>query len=284
VGILEAIVLGLVQGLTEFLPISSSGHLYLVPALFGWDDAGAGFTAVIQLGTMLAVFIYFWKDIVSTCKGWFEGIKDNESRGQEWQLGWGIFWGSIPIAIIGLTLEREIDTTFRNPYLVAATLAGLGLLLGFSDWKGRKNRTLQDFRARDGVIMGLWQCLALLPGSSRSGSTITGGLFGGFDRATAARVSFLLSIPSVTASGLYKLYKGRSELFGEGLMPTVVATAVSFLVGWWAIAFLMKFLASKNTTVFVVYRVVLAAVIVFVAMNGIIDFSGTTALIAPLSR
>lgn len=283
-GILEAIVLGIVQGLTEFLPISSSGHLYLIPALFGWEDAGAGFTAVIQLGTMLAVFIYFWGDITKTFKGWIKGIREKEARGQEWQLGWGIFWGSIPIAIIGLTLEKQIDTIFRNPYLIAATLAGFGLLLGFSDLKGKKTRALEEFKARDGVIMGLWQCLALIPGSSRSGSTITGGLFSGFDRATAARVSFLLAIPSVTASGFYKLYKGRSELFGEGLVPTLVATGVSFIVGWWAIAFLMKFLQSKSTTVFVVYRVVLATVIVVVAMQGIVQFGGTTAFLAPLGR
>ncbi|MBX3114249.1 MAG: undecaprenyl-diphosphatase UppP [Fimbriimonadaceae bacterium] len=283
-GILEAIVLGIVQGLTEFLPISSSGHLYLIPPLFGWKDAGAGFTAVIQLGTMLAVFIYFWGDITNTYKGWVKGIKDKESRGPEYQLGWGIFWGSFPIALVGLTLEKQIDTIFRNPYLIAATLAGFGLLLGLSDWKGKRDRDLEQFTIKDGIIMGLWQCLALLPGSSRSGSTITGGLFGGFNRATAARVSFLLAIPSVTASGLYKLYKGRSELFGEGLVPTLVATGVSFLVGWWAIAFLMKFLQSKSTTVFVVYRVVLAAVIVFVASQHFLDFSGTAAMIAPLGR
>ncbi|QYK54547.1 MAG: undecaprenyl-diphosphatase UppP [Fimbriimonadaceae bacterium] len=283
-GILEAIVLGIVQGLTEFLPISSSGHLYLIPPLFGWKDAGAGFTAVIQLGTMLAVFIYFWDDITSTYKGWTKGFKDKESRGQEWRLGWGIFWGSFPIAILGLALEKQIDTVFRDPYLIAGTLAGFGLLLGLSDWKGKRDRDLEQFTIKDGIIMGLWQCLALFPGSSRSGSTITGGLFGGFNRATAARVSFLLAIPSVTASGLYKLYKGRSELFGEGLVPTLVATGVSFLVGWWAIAFLMKFLQSKSTTVFVVYRVVLAAVIVFVASQNILDFSGTAAMIAPLGR
>jgi len=284
VGILEAIVLGIVQGLTEFLPISSSGHLYLIPPLFGWKDAGAGFTAVIQLGTMLAVFIYFWGDITTTYKGWTKGFRDKESRGQEWQLGWGIFLGSIPIAVIGLTLEKQIDTIFRNPYLIAATLAGFGLLLGLSDWKGKRDRDLKEFTIKDGVIMGLWQCLALIPGSSRSGSTITGGLFGGFDRATAARVSFLLAIPSITASGFYKLYKGRSELFGEGLVPTLVATGVSFLVGWWAVAFLMKFLSSKSTTVFVVYRVVLAAVILFVATQNIVDFGGTTAMLAPLGR
>lgn len=275
-GVIEAIILGLVQGLTEFLPISSSGHLYIVPGLFGWDDAGSGFTAVIQLGTLLAVFLYFWKDLTSILGGWAKGMRDSSARGtQEWKLAWGIIAGSVPIAVAGLTLEKQIDTAFRSPFVVAGTLAFFGILMGVADLKGKRSKTLEDFRVKDGVIMGLWQCLALIPGSSRSGCTITGGLFGGFDRAVAARVSFLLSVPSVLASGLYKLIKERDVLLSEGLVPTVIATGVAFISGWIAIAFLMKFLQTKSTMVFVVYRLVLAAAIIVLVTQGIVQFDTT---------
>lgn len=257
-GILEAIVLGIVQGLTEFLPISSSGHLLIVPALFGWDDAGSGFTAVIQLGTLLAVLIYFRDDIAQVFKGWTAGFRDPVQRGTaDWNLGWGIVLGTLPIAVLGLALESKIDKEFRSATLMAAALIFLGLLMGVADSLGKKQRTLKNFRVIDGVVMGLWQCLALVPGSSRSGSTITGGLFSGFDRETAARVSFLLSIPSIAASGLYKLLKERDNLMAEGALPTIVAAAVAFAVGWAAIAWLMKLLQSKSLWPFVIYRVAL---------------------------
>ena len=271
--LLEAIVLGVIQGLTEFLPISSSGHLLIVPQFFGWDDAGSGFTAVIQLGTLLAVLIYFWADIVQTFLGWTAGFGDKEKRGtQEWNLGWGVVIGTIPIAVAGLLLEKKIDSDFRSPMIVAGALITLGLLMGVSDWVGKKQRTLRNIRVLDCVLMGLWQCLALVPGSSRSGSTITGGLFGGFDRETAAKVSFLLSIPSIALSGLYKLYKERSDLMMEGAVPTIVATVVSFAVGYVAIKFLMKFLQSKSLWPFVIYRVALGIVVIGLVMQGF--FSG----------
>ncbi|MDI9639394.1 undecaprenyl-diphosphatase UppP [Kamptonema cortianum] len=266
--LVQAIILGLVQGATEFLPISSSGHLFLIPAFAGWEDAGAGFTAVIQLGTLLAVFIYFWRDLAETTSGWISGLSNMELRdSQAWRLGNGILLGSIPIALAGLLLESEIDTAFRSPYIIAATLAGFGLLMGLADWKGKRTREISNFKIKDGLIMGLWQCLALIPGSSRSGCTITGGLFAGFDRATAARASFLLSVPSIFGSGVYKLIKERDNLLGEGLIPTIVSTSVAFLSGWLAIAFLMKFLQTRSTALFVAYRVILAGVTVLFAMN-----------------
>lgn len=268
-GILEAIVLGIVQGLTEFLPISSSGHLLLVPSLFGWDDAGSGFTAVIQLGTLLAVLIYFWADILQVLKGWVAGFRDPGNRGQDWNLGWGVILGTLPIAVLGLLLEKKIDKDFRTATVVAASLVAFGLLMGVADHFGKKDRDLKNFRVLDGVLMGLWQCLALIPGSSRSGSTITGGLFGGFDRATAARVSFLLSIPSIAASGLYKLVKEKDNLMVEGVVPTLVATVVSFVVGWAAIAWLMKLLQTKSLWPFAIYRVVLGVVILVTAASAI---------------
>lgn len=271
-GLLEAIILGIVQGLTEFLPISSSGHLFLVPSVFGWDDAGSGFTAVIQLGTLLAVLIYFWGDLTSTLAGWAAGFGHPEKRGtKEWNLGWGVVLGTIPIAVAGLTLEKWIDGEFRSPQIVAGTLIGFGLLMGVAETLGKKDREMKNFRVIDGVVMGLWQCLALIPGSSRSGSTMTGGMFSGFDRATAARVSFLLSIPGVAASGLYKLVKERESLLVEGALPTIVATVVSFGVGWAAIAFLMKYLQTRSLWPFVIYRVVLG--IVVLATSGMVIWS-----------
>jgi len=269
VGILEAIVLGIVQGLTEFLPISSSGHLLIVPSLFGWDDAGSGFTAVIQLGTLLAVLIYFRDDIAQTFKGWTAGIRDKEKRGtMEWNLGWGVVLGTLPIAIAGLLLEKKIDSDFRSPVIVASALVLLGLLMGFADSKGKKTRKIDDIRIKDCVIMGFWQALALVPGSSRSGSTITGGLFGGFDRETAARVSFLLSIPSILLSGLYKLYKERESLMNDGAVPTLVATFMAFVVGWIAIAWLMKLMKTQSLWPFAIYRCALAGVVVLMLVQG----------------
>ncbi|MFM9872772.1 MAG: undecaprenyl-diphosphate phosphatase [Fimbriimonadaceae bacterium] len=269
-GLLEAIVLGIVQGLTEFLPISSSGHLLIVPAFFGWEDAGSGFTAVIQLGTLLAILIYFREDIGRTFKGWSAGFRDAEKRGtMDWNLGWGVVIGTIPIAVAGLLLEKRIDSDFRSPMIVAGALLLFGLLMGFADSKGGKTRELKNIRVKDCVIMGLWQCLALVPGSSRSGSTITGGLFGGFDRETAARVSFLLSIPSIALSGLYKLFKERDNLMHEGAIPTVVATVVAFAVGWLAISWLMKLLKTKSLWPFAIYRCVLAGVVVLMFIQGL---------------
>lgn len=268
--LLEAIVLGIVQGLTEFLPISSSGHLLIVPAFFGWDDAGSGFTAVIQLGTLLAVLIYFWNDIRQTFLGWMAGFRDAEKRGSmEWNLGWGVVAGTVPIAIFGLLLEKRIDSDFRSPMIVAGALVLLGLLMGIADSKGKKTRSIDSISIKDCLLMGLWQCLALVPGSSRSGSTITGGLIGGFDRGTAARISFLLSIPSIAASGLYKLYKERDSLMLEGALPTIVAAIVAFGVGWAAIAWLMNLLKSKSLWPFAIYRCVLAGVVVVMVYQGL---------------
>lgn len=267
--VVQAIILGLIQGLTEFLPISSSGHVYLVPELAGWKDPGAGFTAVIQLGTLLAVFLYFWKDLVRVAGGWGRSLRGGEAAQTiEAKLGWGIFWGTVPVVIAGLLLRDLIDGQFRSPWVVGGTLIGFGLLMGLAEKVGRQERGLEQMTTKDGIVMGLWQCLALVPGSSRSGSTITGGLFSGLERAAAARFSFLLSVPAVAASGLYKLYSERENLLGAGLMPTVVATIVAFVSGYWAIAFLMKFLQTKSTWVFVWYRVALGAVVLGLAFSG----------------
>ena len=267
--LIQAIVLGLVQGLTEFLPISSSGHVLLLPVAFGWEDPGAGFTAVIQLGTVLAVLIYFWKDLVRAFVGWGRSFVDKAARGtSDARLGWAVFVGTIPVVIVGLALEEEIDTAFRSPLLAALMLVGLGLLMGAADMLGKRIRDLGSANLRDGVYVGLWQCLALVPGSSRSGCTITGALFLGMDRATAARFSFLLSVPSVLGSGAYKLFKEWDHLMQEELGATIVATGVAFVSGLAAIAFLIRFLERHTTLVFVLYRLALGGLILALVMTG----------------
>ena len=268
----QAILYGILQGLTEFLPISSSGHLFLLPTLFHWQDAGAGFTAVIQLGTLAAVLIYFREDLVRIIGAWFKSLGNAEIRKtQDAKLGWGVFWGTLPIMVLGFLLKDHIDTTFRNAYIVGTTLIVFGILMGVSEKMGTQKRDIKEMETKDGIIMGLWQCLALVPGSSRSGSTITGGLFGGMTREAAARFSFLLSVPSILVSGIYKLYSERHSLLESGKTETIVATVVSFIVGYAAIAFLMKFLQTKSTMVFVVYRVVLGLLVLGLAFGGVIE-------------
>lgn len=268
-GLIQAIVYGIVQGLTEFLPISSSGHLFLLPDLMGWKDAGAGFTAVIQLGTILAVLIYFREDIGKACRGFVQGLGDKSKRAApEFRLGAAVLIGTIPVAVIGLLLEKKIDHDFRSAYIIAGTLIVFGLLLWVAEKAGAQNRNMDTVSWKDGLIIGFWQCLALVPGSSRSGSTITGSLFRGLEREAAARFSFLLSIPAILLSGLYKLFKDRHELLSDGATSTLVATLVSFVVGYWAIGFLMKYLKTRSTLVFVVYRVVLGLVILALVFSG----------------
>lgn len=267
--LLQAIIYGIVQGLTEFLPISSSGHLYLVPTLLKWKDAGAGFTAVIQLGTLAAVLIYFRTDLANLIGAWFNSLLHREIRETpEAKQAWGVFWGTIPIIIVGLLLKNYIEGAFRSPWIVAAALIGFGLLMGLSEKIGPQKVGMDGVGPKEGLMMGLWQCLALIPGSSRSGSTITGGLFMGLNRATAARYSFLLSVPSVLASGLYKLVDERDNLLQEGLTATIVGTVVSFVVGYLAVAWLMKFLQNRSTWIFVWYRVALGLIIILLAASG----------------
>lgn len=267
-----AVILGIIQGLTEFIPVSSSGHILLVSKLMmGGKDAGAGFTAVIQIGTLVAACIYFREDLGRILGGWWKSLFDKSLRGTEApRLFWAIAMATVPIVIIGKASEKTIDTTLRSDWFVVAGLAVLGLLMGVSEKASKPTKTLDDLTVKDGFLMGLWQCLALVPGSSRSGSTITGGLFMGYERAAAARISFLMMIPAVALSGVYKLIKEKDTLLGAGLMPTIVATVVSFVVGYWAISFLMKYLQTKTTWPFVWYRIGLAAVIVVLLLSGII--------------
>lgn len=260
--LIQAVLYGIIQGLTEFLPISSTAHLRIAPALLGWKDPGAAFTAVIQLGTILAVLIYFAKDLGTDLKAWAQSISDKSKRETpEAKMGWAVFWGTIPVVILGLALHNKIETTFRSLYVIAFSMIVMGVVMLLAENQGKRNREVEQVEPKDGVVVGIWQALALIPGMSRSGSTISGALFRGFDRPAAAKFSFLLSIPSITAAGIYEAIKARKEL-GDIMVPTLVATVVSFVVGYWSIAFLMNYLKKKGIGPFVIYRIVLGIVLI----------------------
>lgn len=269
----QAIVLGLVQGLTEFLPISSSGHLRVVPAFAGWEDPGAAFTAVIQLGTMAAVVLYFREDLVAIARAWSGSLRDRSRRSQlEARLGWYLIIGTIPIVIFGFSFSHQIENGARDLYLIGTTLIVLGILLLIAEKVSSRERDLSAITRRDAIIVGFAQALALIPGVSRSGATITAGLFLGMDRVSAARFSFLLSIPAVVLSGIFefRLVVDGSAQGAAGLAPTAVATLFAFISGYASIAFLLKFLTTHTTAVFVAYRVVLGTAVLVLAATGLI--------------
>jgi undecaprenyl-diphosphatase len=273
-GLFQAVVLGIVQGLTEFLPISSSGHLRIVPAFLGWDDPGAAFTAVIQLGTMAAVVLYFSSDLWRIATAWLASLRDPSLRGRlDARMGWYLIFGTVPIVIFGLAFKDQIENGARDLYLIGAMLIVLGLVLLVAERVARRDRPIKTITRRDAIVVGFAQALALIPGVSRSGATITAGLFLGFDRVAAARFSFLLSIPAVVLSGLYELkdvVNGTAE-GGVGVAPTAVATLLAFVSGYVSIAFLLRFLTTHTTAVFVAYRVALGAAVLALAASGAIS-------------
>ena len=278
----ESFVLGLVQGLTEFLPISSSAHLRLTAAFAGWHDPGAAFTAITQIGTEAAVLIYFRKDIVRILSAWFRSLVDRSVRGNhDAQMGWLVIVGSIPIGVLGVTLKDQIEGPFRDLRLTATTLIVMGLVLGLADRlaardetggrhrAARERKTLRELGIKDGLIFGVCQAMALVPGVSRSGATISGGLLMGYTREAAARYSFLLAIPAVLASGVFELKDA-----GEGHVswgPTIFATVIAFGVGYAVIAWFMKFITTKSFMPFVVYRVVLGLVLFALIAAGVLS-------------
>jgi len=270
VSLIEEIVLGITQGLTEFLPISSTAHLRIVPAFLGWDDPGAAFTAVVQLGTMAAVLIYFRHDLLRIAGSWLASLREPERRSElDARLGWYLLVGTIPIAVFGVIFKDEIETGARNLYLIGSALILLGLLLLVADQVGSHDRALEQIRTRDGVTIWLAHALALVPGVSRSGATITAGLFEGFDRPSAARFSFLLSVPAVVLSGLFELrHVGNAEGTLAGL---AVATLLAFVAGYASIAFLLRYLVTHSTALFVAYRVVLGTVVLVLVATGVIN-------------
>jgi undecaprenyl-diphosphatase len=273
VSLAQAIVLGIVQGLTEFLPISSSGHLRIVPAFVGWEDPGAAFTAVIQLGTMAAVLLYFLRDLVRIATAWLRSLRDRERRSElDARLGWYLILGTIPIVIFGVAFKNQIENGARDLYLIGTMLVVFGLVLLAAEARSRRDRDIATITRRDAVAIGLAQALALVPGVSRSGATISAGLLLGFDRVAAARFSFLLSVPAVVLSGLYELkdvVNGTAE-GAVGVGPTAVATVLAFVTGYASIAFLLRFLTTHTTGVFVAYRVVLGTVVLALAATGAI--------------
>jgi undecaprenyl-diphosphatase len=273
VSLAEAIVLGIVQGLTEFLPISSSGHLRIVPAFAGWEDPGAAFTAVIQLGTMAAVLLYFRHDLVRIATAWLQSLRDRGRRSElDARLGWYLILGTVPIVIFGVAFKNQIENGARDLYLIGTMLIVFGLVLLAAEARSRRNRDIATITRRDAVAVGFAQALALVPGVSRSGATISAGLLLGFDRVAAARFSFLLSVPAVVLSGLYEL-KDVANGTAEGAVgagPTAVATVLAFVTGYASIAFLLRFLTTHTTGVFVAYRVVLGTVVLALAATGAI--------------
>jgi len=268
---LHAIVEGVVQGLTEFLPISSTAHLRIVPAFAGWDDPGAAFTAVTQLGTMAAVLLYFRHDLWRIFIAWTRSLGDREVRRTlDARLGWFIVLGTIPIGVFGLIFKDQIEEGARSLYLIGSALIVLGLLLLLAEKVATHERPLERINRRDAIVIGFAQACALVPGVSRSGATLTAGMFLGFDRPSAARYSFLLSVPAVVLSGLFELRKIGDE-GGAGFVPTAIATLLAFIVGYATIAFLLRWLTSHSTAIFVVYRVVLGVLVISLTAAGAIS-------------
>jgi undecaprenyl-diphosphatase len=264
---LEVIVLGIVQGLTEFLPISSSAHLRIVSEVFFGRDAGAAFTAVTQLGTEVAVLVFFARDIGHLAVTWFRGLRSADVRAtQDYRLAWLVIIGTIPIGLLGFVFEDQIQTAARNLWLIATTLVVFGLLLGLAELLGRKRIELNQLKVPDGVLLGFAQAMALIPGVSRSGATVTAGLLLGLTRATAVRYSFLLAIPAVVASGIFQI---PDVLAGDGpsIPQMAVATAIAFVLGYVSIAWLLRYVERHSVYLFVWYRVALGGVL-FVALSA----------------
>lgn len=272
---LKAVVLGLLQGLTEFLPISSSAHLRIFPELFGWGDPGAAFTAVIQIGTELAVLLYFRHDIWRIASAWTRSIFDPSWRGHEdARMGWYVIVGSLPIVILGILLKDVIEQDFRSLWIIGTTLIVLGVVLGVADRVGSNERPIGKLTMQHAVLYGFAQALALIPGVSRSGATISMGRFLGYERAAATRFAFLLAIPAVVGAGLFELpsIPGGDNAYGPG--PTLVATVVSFVVGYSAIAWLLRYVTTHSYLPFVVYRIGLGSLTLFLAWQGVLAVGG----------
>ncbi|MDI6766829.1 MAG: undecaprenyl-diphosphatase UppP [Bacteroidota bacterium] len=268
--IFYAILLGIIQGVTEFLPISSTAHLTIAGKFMGLIDPTkpedwTAFIAIMQLGTVAAVIIYFFKNLIIMTRSFLTDLvkpKSSEKWTYESKLAWKIILGTIPIVIIGLVFKDIIEGTFTKEIsTIATSLIALALLLYWAEKVGKHTRSEEQTTWLDAVIVGFAQAVALIPGSSRSGTTITAGLFLGLTRETAARFSFLLSIPAVLASGFYEMYEARHHFADLGIMPLIVSTIVSGIVGYWAISFLLKFLQKHTTYVFIFYRIILGGVL-----------------------
>jgi undecaprenyl-diphosphatase len=270
---LQVVVLSVVQGLTEFLPVSSSGHLAIVSQMFFHDDAGASFTAVIQIGTEIAVLIYFARDIVRIVKAWFGGLFDKARRTPDYWLGWWVILGSVPIGAAGLIFKHYIRGDVRNLWIIATALVVFSAVIAAAEYFGKQTRTIEQFTWRDSLVIGSVQCLALIPGVSRSGATISAGLFMAQKREAAARFGFLLAIPAVLASGLFSL-PDAFHPEGAGMSATglqlLVGTVIAFVIGYAAVAWFLKFLVSHSMYWFVGYRLIVGVVVLILLGTGTI--------------
>lgn len=273
---LQVVVLAVLQGLTEFLPVSSSGHLAIASQLFFDDDAGASFTAVTQLGTELAVLVYFAGDIRRILIAWFGGLRGSARRTSDYWLGWWVIIGTIPICVLGLLFKDQIRGGVRNLWIVAIALIAFSAVIAAAEYYGKQNRTVEQLTWKDSVIVGLAQCLALVPGVSRSGATISAGLFLGQNREVAARFGFLLAIPAVLASGFFSLPDAFAPVT-EGMSATgpqlLVSIVIAFVVGYAAVAWFLKFLVRHGMYWFVAYRVLLGVVVLILLGTGVLAAS-----------
>jgi undecaprenyl-diphosphatase len=272
---IQAIVLGIVEGLTEFLPVSSTGHLTIVEKLLGLrvDDAGVtAFTAIIQVGAIIAVIVYFRHDIAQIIAAWVRGLTRPEARSDpHWRMAWYVIIGSIPIGVVGLLARHVVTGPLRSLWVVAGALIGWSIVMFIAERVGRKNRGEADLTMVDAIVIGLLQCVALIPGVSRSGATISAGLFRGLDRVAATRFAFLLSIPALVAAGAFEAATSASAVSSSvGWTATLIATVVSFVVGYASIAWLLRFVAHHSIAVFIWYRVALAIVVVVLLVTGVI--------------
>lgn len=267
----EALILGIVQGLTEFLPISSSAHLSIVGQLLGREDPGSAFTAIVQIGTEAAVVLYFAKDIGRIIKKWTLALFGKVPRTDpDVRMGWLVIVGSIPIVVLGLLFQDYIDHALRNLWVTVSMLAGFALILFLVDRVAKNIKPLEQLSWRDGILFGLAQALALVPGVSRSGATIAAGLAMGYTREAAARYAFLLAIPAVLGSGFYKLSDVVAEPVNTSWFAIGLATVVSFIVGLIVVHWLLRYISRNNFTIFVVYRLAVAAVVAVLLLTGVL--------------
>lgn len=273
--LIEAIILGVIEGVTEFLPISSTGHLTIAEKLMGYDINApdiTAFTAIIQIGAIAASLVYFRKDIYRIASAWLVGLADKKKRGFDYKFGWYIIFGSLPIAFVGLIFRHHIETTLRSLWFVVAGLIVWSLVLWVADRKATQKRGEKDLRLRDTIAIGLTQCIALIPGVSRSGATISAGLFAGIDRVTATRLSFFLGIPALVSAGILQLVTRADDIGnGVGWNATIAGIISSFIVGYMTIAWLLRFVAGHSFSLFIWYRLALGVVIATLLITGTIE-------------
>lgn len=265
ISIIEAAVLGVVQGLTEFLPISSTAHLRVVPALLGWQDPGATYSAVIQLGSVVAVLAYFFKDLVQIATGFFSAVQQKDYSNKDVRLVAAIVLGTIPVCVLGLALKHVLETDngpLRSLAVVGAASIGMAVLLAVAEKIGRRQRQVDDMGAQDGLLIGFGQAMALIPGCSRSGSTLTAALLLGMKREDAARFSFLLGIPAIVLSGLLELKKAlEAGIDPSGISGLIIGIAVATVVSYAAIWWMLTYLKNHSTLVFIIYRLIFGAAV-----------------------